>query len=98
MKPAFAVENLSYAFGSRAVLTNLSFSVPRSHLFIIIGPNGAGKTTLIKLMMRILKMQTGQIEILQAPLGTYSPFPPRGGNGFAGTCSPPESAGARLSE
>jgi iron complex transport system ATP-binding protein len=72
MKPAFAVENLSYAFGSRAVLTNLSFSVPRSHLFIIIGPNGAGKTTLIKLMMRILKMQTGQIEILQAPLGTYS--------------------------
>ena len=72
MKPAFAVENLSYAFGSRAVLKNLSFSVPQSHLFIIIGPNGAGKTTLIKLMVRILKIQTGQIEILQAPLGTYS--------------------------
>ena len=72
MKPAFAVENLSYAFGSRAVLKNLSFSVPQSHLFIIIGPNGAGKTTLIKLMVRILKIQTGQIEILQAPLATYS--------------------------
>jgi iron complex transport system ATP-binding protein len=41
-------------------------------VFIIIGPNGAGKTTLIKLMVGILKIQTGQIEILQAPLGKYS--------------------------
>lgn len=72
MKPAFAVENLSYAFGTRPVLKNLSFSVPRSKVFIIIGPNGAGKTTLIKLMVGILKLQTGQIEILNAPIDTYS--------------------------
>jgi iron complex transport system ATP-binding protein len=72
MKSAFAVENLSYAFGTQSVLKNLSFSVPQSDMFIIIGPNGAGKTTLIKLMVGILKIQTGQIEILQAPLGKYS--------------------------
>jgi iron complex transport system ATP-binding protein len=72
MKPAFAVENLSYAFGTQAVLKNLSFSVPQSDVFIIIGPNGAGKTTLIKLMVGIFKIQTGQIEILQAPIGKYS--------------------------
>ena len=72
MKPAFAVENLSYAFGTQSVLKDLSFSVPQSDVFIIIGPNGAGKTTLIKLMVGILKIQTGQIEILQAPIGKYS--------------------------
>jgi iron complex transport system ATP-binding protein len=72
MNPAFIVENLSYAFGTQAVLKNLSFSVPQSDIFIIIGPNGAGKTTLIKLMIGILKIQTGQIEILQAPIGNYS--------------------------
>jgi iron complex transport system ATP-binding protein len=72
MKFAFTVENLSYAFGTRSVLENLSFSVPQSDVFIIIGPNGAGKTTLIKLMVGILKIQTGQIEILQAPIGKYS--------------------------
>jgi iron complex transport system ATP-binding protein len=72
MKPAFAVENLSYAFGTQSVLKNLSFSVPQGHAFIIIGPNGAGKTTLIKLMVGILKIQTGQIEILQTPIGDYS--------------------------
>ena len=72
MKSAFVVENLSYAFGNQSVLRNLSFSVRQSDLFVIIGPNGAGKTTLIKLMVGILKIQTGQIEILQAPIGSYS--------------------------
>jgi iron complex transport system ATP-binding protein len=72
MKSAFVVENLSYAFGSQSVLKTLSFSVPQSDIFVIIGPNGAGKTTLIKLMVGILKIQTGQIEILQAPIGSYS--------------------------
>lgn len=72
MKSAFAVENLSYTFGTQSVLKNLSFSVSQSDVFIIIGPNGAGKTTLIKLMVGILKIQTGQIEILQTPIGDYS--------------------------
>ena len=72
MKSAFVVKNLSYAFGTQSVLRNLSFSVRQSDVFVIIGPNGAGKTTLIKLMVGILKIQTGQIEVLQAPIGSYS--------------------------
>ena len=72
MKSAFSVENVSYAFGAQPVLKNLTFSVSRSDVFIIIGPNGAGKTTLIKLMVGILKIQTGQIEVLQTPIGNYS--------------------------
>ena len=72
MKSAFVVENLSYAYGSQFVLQNLSFSVPQGEMFIVIGPNGAGKTTLIKLMVGILKIQSGQIEIFQAPVGNYS--------------------------
>ena len=33
MKSAFAVENLSYAFGTQSVLKDLSFSVPQSLVF-----------------------------------------------------------------
>ena len=73
MKSAFAVENLSYAYGSQFVLRDLSFSVPQSKIFIVIGPNGAGKTTLIKLMVGLLKIQKGRIEILKSPLKDYSP-------------------------
>ena len=72
MNSAFAVENLIYAFGTQAVLKNLSFSVPQRDMFIIIGPNGAGKTTLLKLMVGILKIQKGQIEILERPVGNYT--------------------------
>jgi iron complex transport system ATP-binding protein len=72
MKSAFVVKNLGYTFGAQAVLENLSFAVPQSQMFIIIGPNGAGKTTLIRLMVGILKIQTGQIEVLQTPIGSYS--------------------------
>lgn len=72
MKSAFAVENLSHAYGSQFVLRNLSFAVPQGEMFIVIGPNGAGKTTLIKLMVAILKIQAGQIEIMQTPIGSYS--------------------------
>ena len=73
MKSAFAVEKLSYAYGSQAVLQDLSFSVAQGEMFIVIGPNGAGKTTLIKLMVGITKIQKGRIEILQTSLADYTP-------------------------
>ena len=72
MKSAFAVNNLSYAYGSQPVLQRLSFSIDRGEIFIIIGPNGAGKTTLIKLMAGIIKRQSGQIDALQKPIGSFS--------------------------
>ncbi|MGD8944771.1 MAG: ABC transporter ATP-binding protein, partial [Desulfobacterales bacterium] len=72
MKSAFAVNNLSYAYGSQPVLQRLSFSIDRGEIFIIIGPNGAGKTTLIKLMAGIIKPQSGQIDVLQKPIGSFS--------------------------
>ena len=71
MKSAFAVDNLSYAYGNQGVLQDLSFSIARGEIFIIIGPNGAGKTTLIKLMAGITKRQSGHIDILQKSIGSY---------------------------
>lgn len=72
MKSAFAVNNLSYAYSSQQVLQSMSFSIAQGEIFIIIGPNGAGKTTLIKLMAGIIKRQSGQIDVLQEPIGSYS--------------------------
>ena len=72
MKSAFAVNNLSYAYGSQQVLQSLSFSIDRGQIFIIIGPNGAGKTTLIKLMAGIIKRQSGRIDVMQKSIGSYS--------------------------
>ena len=72
MKSAVAVKNLSHSFGSQPVLRNLSFRVQQGVVFIIIGPNGSGKTTLIKLIVGVLKIQSGRVDILQHPLRNYS--------------------------
>ncbi|MDJ0856590.1 MAG: heme ABC transporter ATP-binding protein [Desulfobacterales bacterium] len=67
------IENLSYMHGDQSILKRISFSVSQGETVIIIGPNGAGKTTLIKLLLGMVKPREGQIDLLQTPLGTYSP-------------------------
>ncbi len=72
MNMAVNVINLSYSYGSRPVLKNLTFSVPKSDFFIIIGPNGSGKTTLMKIISGILKPQKGRLEILNRSIDRYN--------------------------
>jgi len=71
MNTAIDAENLYYSYGSYPVLHDLSFSVESGVFFVIIGPNGSGKTTLMKLISRIVKPQTGQINIFGRPIGSY---------------------------
>jgi iron complex transport system ATP-binding protein len=70
MKTAVAIARLSYAYGTRPVLDNLSFEIDVRNFFIIIGPNGSGKTTLLKAMVGLLPAQ-GEIHLLGKPLGAY---------------------------
>lgn len=49
-----SVENLSIAFGSRAVIQDLRFEIDSGDCLAIIGPNGAGKTVLLKALMGLL--------------------------------------------
>ena len=65
-------EHLVKIYGKRRVVNDVSIEIEQGETVGLLGPNGAGKTTLIKLMVGILKIQAGQIEILQAPIGSYS--------------------------
>jgi multiple sugar transport system ATP-binding protein len=63
--PAFAVENLSVAFGAgrntRVALDRVSFKVGAGELLVILGPTGAGKTTLLRALAGLQKPQGGKI-------------------------------------
>lgn len=57
------VSQLSKGFGSRKLLDQLSFSVPKGAIVGIIGPNGAGKSTLFKLLMGAEQPDAGTIRL-----------------------------------
>jgi ABC-type Mn2+/Zn2+ transport system ATPase subunit len=57
------VENLSVAYNGKAVLQNLSFSIPVGERVAVVGPNGAGKSTLFKALVGLLPGLSGQILI-----------------------------------
>jgi ABC-2 type transport system ATP-binding protein len=44
-------------------LKGVSFNVPQGYIMGLIGPNGAGKTTLMKLVMNLVRRDTGEIRV-----------------------------------
>ena len=61
--PAIRVSNLWHRYGTRTVLSGVSFEVGHGEIFGFIGPNGAGKTTTIRAMATLLEPTAGTIEI-----------------------------------
>lgn len=58
------LRNVSYSFGDRVALENVSFELNSPFFCAVMGPNGAGKSTLLKLMLGLLKPQSGIIRIM----------------------------------
>ena len=62
-----ALENVSFRYNNEPVLDNVTLAVRRKDFASIVGPNGSGKTTLLKLLLGLLKPQSGTINILNKP-------------------------------
>jgi ABC-2 type transport system ATP-binding protein len=48
--PMIELRNLHRTFGNTRAVNDISFAVPRGHVFGYIGPNGAGKTTSMRIL------------------------------------------------
>lgn len=55
------VEGLRMSFGSRSVLTGVSFGVERGSVFTVLGPSGAGKSVLLKCLANVVRPDAGEI-------------------------------------
>ena len=69
---AAEVNHIFKSYADKAVVNDLSFSVARGEIFGLIGPNGAGKTTAIRMMMDIIKPDSGDVTILDEKLSEAS--------------------------
>src|SRR5918997_6220133 len=59
--PAIEFRNVHLGFDDRKVLDGLSFKVMKGETKIILGGSGCGKSTTIKLVLGLLKPDSGQI-------------------------------------
>lgn len=57
------VEHLHKQFGDRALIDDLSFSLPRNGIVGVIGPNGVGKSTLFKMIVGKEPVSGGTLEL-----------------------------------
>src|SRR5687767_5074644 len=59
--PAIEFRNVVLAFDDRVILSNLSFKVMKGETKIILGGSGGGKSTIIKLVLGLLKPDSGRV-------------------------------------
>jgi subfamily B ATP-binding cassette protein MsbA len=60
---AIEVSNVSFSYGNKEVLKNISFTVSKGSTVALVGPSGGGKTTLMDLFPRFMDPASGRILI-----------------------------------
>ena len=71
--PAVSVDGLIFSYAAMRVLDEVALEVPTGEIFGLLGANGAGKTTLIRLLVGLLKPESGSVSVLgQTPSATRS--------------------------
>lgn len=57
------VENVSFSYGGKEILHDVSLNIPAGTTTAFVGPSGAGKTTLALLISRFWDVKSGRISI-----------------------------------
>lgn len=60
---SLSAQNISYSFGKKTVLDDVSIEVPKGKFVALLGPNGAGKTTLFSIVTGLYAARSGQVTI-----------------------------------
>ena len=61
---AVQIHQVTKTFGEHVAVKDLSLEVPEGTVYGFIGPNGSGKTTTLRMIMRILHPDCGEIRVL----------------------------------
>lgn len=66
--PAISARGIEKSFGKLRVLDDLSVDIPSGVTYCLLGPNGSGKTTFIRAIVRLLKLDGGELSVLGTPV------------------------------
>ena len=65
---ALRVQDLSKSYATVKAVDGISFEVNHGEIFGMLGPNGAGKTSTIRMILDIIKPDSGQIQLKSGDL------------------------------
>ncbi len=65
-------EEIHKSYGDKRAVDGVSFEVLPGEVFGLLGPNGAGKTTLIRILMDIIRADSGRVMLFDRPLAPES--------------------------
>lgn len=57
------IKDLKKSFGKRKVIDGISLEVKEGEIYGFLGPNGSGKTTTIKMILRLIDADSGEIKV-----------------------------------
>lgn len=89
----FTIDHLSFSYGRREVLRDMTLHLAPGELTSILGVNGSGKSTLLKVMAGLLRPRTGRVLVDGRDLAALSGdeiakiigYMPQKSNGVAAT-------------
>ena len=67
------IQHLSFSYGTREVLKDVSFDAEHGQFLSVLGPNGVGKSTLFRCMLGLLTPSAGETLIDGAPIASFPP-------------------------
>src|SRR6476646_6386374 len=70
--PAIEFREVHLAFDDRVILNGLSFKVMKGETKIILGGSGGGKSTIIKIVLGLLKPDSGQVLVDGEDITNYT--------------------------
>lgn len=63
MKPALALEGVTFGYGDRPILDGLDLSVEDGQIVVLLGPSGSGKSSILRLLLGFATPAAGRILI-----------------------------------
>ena len=63
LQQGVSLENISFSFGKKQVLKDVSLTIPARQLTVIMGPSGIGKTTITDLVLGLYEPDAGRVLI-----------------------------------
>ena len=64
MQNAIELAGVTKRFGKKTAVDGLDLAVPTGAIYGFIGPNGSGKTTTLRMILRIIQPDSGQVAVL----------------------------------